>query len=535
MIKLPFLSDQKFVITIGDDGAILTFVDKGKLVTRLFASSPSANDRREFNTLLLKHPTVPIYVLLDSIEQTYTKQSLPAVSALSIGKLVKKRLNRDFAKTDIKGAMPMGRDKSGRKDWLYMFVSTPATSSILEWLEYFSSLPNSFDGLHLLPIEMESIVKDINKALFKADAEKKNWQFIVTHNKTGGFRQTVLHNNQVIFTRLIRPGKESLPDIIAGNIEQEIINTVDYLRRLGLSDNDSMNIFVIVSKELKNSLETTKIRGKSLLLFTPFEIGKMLGHEEAVGKEDKFADILLAMSFAVHKPILKLENPKAKTLDNLLLTYKISSIAVILIIPTLAIYSGVLVFDIAQLNSKMKNIEDKKVSIEKAWKDVKNTGEYDIDDANKITDAISLHKKILDERRTPIDFLENLAAINSNFILLQSFTWNYDKDYAAQGKKEKVSSVLNLDFSTKDSSLDAMFKNYDTLSTALNEKFTGFSVEISKLPEKITFDNKTESLPLQVKLGSKDPSAAATQPAGTHQAPGQPGRAPIPQRGNHGL
>lgn len=505
MIKLPFLSGQKFIITIGDDGAILTLIDKNTLVTRLFASSPASSDRREIHALLLKHPSVPIYILLDSIEQTYTRQVLPAVSALSIGKLVKKRLNRDFAKTDVKGALPIGRDTTGRKDWIYMFVSTPVTPSILEWLEYLSSLPNSLDGVHLLPIEMESIVKEINKSLFKTDAEKNKWQFIVTHNKTGGFRQTVLNNDKVIFTRLIRAGKESLPDIIAGNIEQEIINTVDYLRRLGLADTDSMNIFAIVSKDIKNSLATTKIRGKLLLLFTPYEIGKMLGYETAVGKEDKFADILISIIFAAHKPVLKLENPKAKTLDILLLVYKLSSIAVIIIIPTLAIYSGVMVFDILQVNSKIQKVEDKKATLEKELQIAKNIGQYNIDDATKITDAILIRKKILDERRVPMDFLENLADINAKFILLQSLTWNYDKDYVIQGSKAKVSSIFNLEFSSKNSSLDEMFKNYDTLSVAINERFSDFLVEISKLPEKITFDNKNEGLTIQIKFTSKDP------------------------------
>lgn len=520
---LSFLSGKKFVISIGDDGTVLTFLDKGKLVTKLFAASSSASDRREFNTLLLKHPSVPISILLDSVEQTYSKQTLPAVSSFSIGKLVKRRLERDFAKTDITGAIPLGRDTKGRKDWQYMFVSTPTTPTILEWLDYFATLPNNLEGIYLLPIEMENVIGIVNKSLFKGDAERKNWQFIVTHNKTGGFRQTILNNDKVVFTRLIRPGRDSLPDIIAGNIEQEIVNTIDYLRRLGLSDDDAINIFVVVSQDLKNSLAATKIRGKPLLLFTPFEVTKMLNLDAAAGKDAKFVDVLLATIFSVSKPILRLDNPRAKKKDNSLLVYKLAFAATVAIIPTLVLYSFFKIYGILSLHSKIKNAEDQKANIEKQWKSVKNTDQYNLDDANKITDAMTLRRKIIAERKLPTDLLQKLAEMNVDFIKLESFTWNYDKDYMAIGKPEKISAILNLNFSTKGGNIDEMLKNYDIMKTAFEKQYSDMAIDLSKLPDKLSFDSKTENLPIQVKLSTKDGSSPGMSPQG-----GMPPGAPYP-------
>lgn len=520
-MKLPFLSSQKIIFSIGDDGTVMTMVDKGKLVTKLFAASAAVSDRREINTLLQKHPNVPISVLLDSIEQTYSKQILPAVSSLSIGKLVKKRLERDFAKTDITGAIPMGRDTKGRKDWIYMFVSTPATPAILEWLEYFATLPNRFEGIHLLPIEMENVSKRLNKALFKGEADTKGWQFIVTHNKTGGFRQTILNEDKVVFTRLIRPGRDSLPDIIAGNIEQEIINTIDYLRRLGLSDEEPMNVFVLVSQDLKNSLASTKIRGKPLLLFTPFEVTKMLGFDTAASKDAKFTDILLATIFASSKPVLKLANPRTKSVDSLAIAYKLAFIATIVMIPILILYSFYEVYQIISLRNQIKGVEDQKAQIETKWKSVKNTDQYNLDDANKITDAMFLRRKILDERKTPIEPLEKLVDMNADFIKLESYSWNFDKDYLLAGSKGKVSAILNLNFSTKGGSLDTMFKNYDILKNALDKQYPDMAIDLSKLPDKITFDSKVEDIPIQVKLLTKDANTVPGMPASP--PPGQPG------------
>ncbi len=521
-MQLAFLQKQKFIITIGDDGAVLTLVEKEKMVERAFANSASISDRREINVILNKYPNIPIYVLLDTIEQTYAKQSLPGVSPFTVNKLVKRRLDRDFAKTDIKGAIPIGRDTSGRKDWLYMFISTPSTPNILDWLDYIATLPNRFAGIYMLPIEMQNFMKAVNKAFFKGDAERKNWQFIVSHNKTGGFRQTILNNDKVVFTRLIRPGKDTLPDIVAGNIEQEIINTIDYLRRLGLSEDDGMNIFVIVSKELKNSLSSTKIRGKQLLTFTPFEIAKLINLEHSLSKDDKFADILISNSFANNTGILRLENPRAKALNTLLLAYKFSSMGMFVIIPLLILYSLFLVYEIISYNNQINEVEDQKARTEKEWKNIKNTGEYNIDEATKIADAITLRKKILEERKTPIEIVENLAKANINFIMLQSITWNYDKDYNTEGKKAVTSSIFNLDFSLENRNLDAMFRNYDILSTELNSKFNTYNLDISKLPDKINLDEKIDTLPIQVKLSPKDPA---------NQQPGAPSPQPNPGGG----
>lgn len=512
MKKLPLFKDQKFVMSIGDEGATLSFVSKNKLISKIFALSPAPSDRREINALLQKHPGVPIYVLLDTIEQTYIKQFLPAVSALSINKLVKKRMERDFAKTDIKGAVLLGRDLAGRKDWIYMFVSTPATPNVMEWLDYFSTLPNSFAGIYLLPIEMENVIKGLLKSLDDANLQKSKWQFIVTHNKTGGFRQTIINNGRVVFTRLVRQGKDSLPDIIAGNIEQEIINTIDYLRRLGLNDDEVIDIIIIVSKELKVSLANTKIRGKAINLLTPSDTAKLFNLPDIAGKDDKFSDVLLACIFAHSKPVLKLANPKAKALNAIATVYKLVYAATLAIVPSAMLYSAYIVFDLIKMNGTIKSIEDKKASIEKEWQTIQNTSEYNIDDANKITDAVQLHKKIRDSIKVPTEFLERYAGVKLSFVNLQSYTWSYDKNFTLPGHKPVVNSILNLDFSAKATNLDSMFKNYDALSAAINSKYTDCNIDISKLPEKITFDDKTDTIPIQIKLTLKDDAAAGTAP-----------------------
>ena len=65
----------------------------------------------------------PIVLVIDNMDQSYIQQSLPPVSSFSVQKLIKRRLERDFGKNDIKGAISLGRDTGGRKDWNFLMVA----------------------------------------------------------------------------------------------------------------------------------------------------------------------------------------------------------------------------------------------------------------------------------------------------------------------------------------------------------------------------------------------------------------------------
>jgi hypothetical protein len=497
---LPFLEKKKFILIIGDDGAILVLVNKNKVEKRLFAVSPSLSDRREFHAVLTKYPLVPIFVLLDTMEQSYTKQTLPAVGALAISKLVKKRLDRDFAASDIKGAILLGRDETGRRDWIYMFASAPVTPVIADWMAYVSSLENKFTGIYMLPVEMETFVKSFQKTAFKDKKETSNWQFLLTHNKTGGFRQVILQNGKVIFTRLIRPGKDVVPDIVAGNIEQEILNTVDYMRRLSFGEEDHMDVIAILSAEIKRSMANTKIRGKEIAIFTPYEAANALGMKDIVGEEDKFADLVLAVNFANSTSILKLEDPAMKMVNALLTFNALSTVAMMAIAPIFVIYIGYMIFSIISVSRQIKTVEDDKANIEKKWKDARKTDLYSIDDSNKIADVVSLHKK-LSMGISPLDIVVKAGVSQRDYAMTKSFNWSYEK---TADNKQKESAVFNEEFSNTGASPEELFRNYDIYRANLKKELVGYTVDISELPQTITFEDKNKVIPVQIKIDSVD-------------------------------
>lgn len=509
-----FRKKAKFICIIGEDGAVLTYIEGKKMVSRLFAPSCLPADRKECDTLLEKYPNAPLYVLIDSIEQSYTKQVLPAVSPLSIGKLVKKRLERDFAETDIKGAVGVGRMESGRKDWLYMFASLPMTDALVQWLDYLIALPNPFMGIYMLPIEMESFALALRDLIYTPDNPVKasDWQFLVTHNKTGGFRQVVLHKKRVVFTRMIRPGKETIPDIIAGNIEQEILNTVDYLRRLSFNDGDVIDTWVIASKDIKHGLRDMKIRGRNIVALTPAEVCSRLRYQEVASESDKFADLLLAAYFANISPQLRLFIPKTKKLYSMMQLYRGSWNSMAVILPLMLIYIGVLGVEVIRLHMQIQHVTLEKKKIDEQWKSAQTMDHYNREESDKVTAAVQWHRQLSVPPEDPLHIISDLVTAQRSYARVASLNWRYQlapnskvRTDTKEPAKEKgaLTAVFNMKFYNVGTGVEQLLQNFDYFSKQIRQTFSSYQVEHTKLPDKISFQERKPEWDVQLTIKSK--------------------------------
>lgn len=508
---VTFSGKEKFVLIIGEDGAVLSYMSGKTLVNRLFSPTPDAKDCKEFTKLFRSHPKVPIYVLVDSIEQSYVRQVLPAVSSLSIGKLVRKRLERDYTETDIKGALYLERMEVGRRDWVYMFISTPMNEVLAMWMDFIFSLPNSFAGLFMLPLEMQNFASKLNQHLFPTDSpiRPSPWQLIVTHNKTGGFRQVVLHHEKVVFTRMIRAEKETKPAVIAGNVEQEVLNTVDYMRRLNFKDDEELDLIVVVSAEIKQSLLDVKLRGKEIITFTPHELSNKIGLKDVTSENDKFADLIVAAIFAQSKPILKFFTSKIKFLYILSVIYRSLHTVTVTVFPVLLLYSLMLGYQLYDSSKRVEDISGDKARIESKWKEAQKTDQYNVDDANKITDAVMLHSVFSKLGADPLTMLKSLNEIQQENATLMSLSWQARRlDVLKQENKKEyhpdieLRSIFNLRFYNTGENVESLFSNYDTFAKKLQDGFKHFTVEYSKLPDRISFGEQNKEIDIQVTLES---------------------------------
>lgn len=286
----------QFVLLIGDEGAILVFMQGATVVRRLFAVSPQPDHTGAMIELLQSHPKASITILADVIDQQYVRHSFPPVSALSVSNLVKRRIERDFQSEDITGSIRLGRDKTGRKEWQYLLIALANTPMLQQWLDLIVEQPNEFKGIYLTPVEGQQYIARLHNMM--TSEKPLPWQLLVSHHKVSGFRQIVLRNGKLVFTRATQAIDDAMPAVIAGNIEQEIMNTLEYLRRLGFAENNALEMFVVASGDVKEALDIRRFQSGQGWVLTPLDIADALGLEQAALSADRFGDVVMAAAFA---------------------------------------------------------------------------------------------------------------------------------------------------------------------------------------------------------------------------------------------
>lgn len=498
----------KFILSIGDEGGILTYVLGKTVERRFFAPTSNYNDTKAFVDAMQSVPDAPITMLVDVMDQSYIQQSLPPVSALTINNLIKRKMERDFAADDLKGALRIGREKEGRRDWKYLFVTLSRSPQLQAWLDLVMELPNHFSGIYLLPVEGEDFIHRLRLGV-KGEKGKKNtanpaeveskWQLLVAHNKVGGFRQVVLKNGKLIFARLAQPIGDNQPEIIAGNIEQEISVTTEYLKRLGYTDDQGMDVYIIASEPIKASIDKKNINSTAAYVMTPHEAALAIGLDKVTDINDQFADVLLAAAFATtKKQALRLQTPALEKLNRLysgLLAVKAGGALLVVLAVCIMGYYGFLApgasSEIEEYQSQISTAEEKLLQVKEQEKKLP-------DDLERMTDLVAVHKLLNELGLTPIDTLQHLAALanEDSDILFSSIKWAVndtvttnqqgkaeasdggDADKQASGTENLVLSLV-LDMYGTEVGSKEFNRKIDVFTEKLQKQFPGFDVTLT--------------------------------------------------------
>ena len=131
---------HSFHISIGDDGAVAVYCSDKSVIYKVYARSTAEKDIAKLKQLITQDKRAPIHIYLDTSDQMYVQKSLPAVSAMGIGKIAQKRLDREFPKGYLKTCIQVGRASTGRKDWIYTFVAATLNQQLNQWIEFFITI-----------------------------------------------------------------------------------------------------------------------------------------------------------------------------------------------------------------------------------------------------------------------------------------------------------------------------------------------------------------------------------------------------------
>ncbi len=538
-------SGAKYALIIGDEGAILVYM-VGKVVqSRNFIAHASADNLKEFETILSKNINAPIFLIIDSMDQSFVQQSLPPISPLGVKKLIKKRLDRDLGADVIKGYILLERDSTGRRDWNFLMVALESSPHLNLWFEFIDKVNNRLNGIYLLSVEAENIVKNIDNALGISKKDKKKdtgprWKFFVVHNKVGGFRQVILRDGRIIFTRLTQPVGEVTTEVIAGNIEQEMTSTVEYMKRLSFNPQQGLGVYIVASDDINSSLNLSRVPATYIHKFTPFQISELFAITGATQSSDQFGDVILSAFIAssrIHRLVLSL--PKAIKINQIYDAMRYQRAAVGLAVLGMLGYSGVLGLGVLQKYSEIENLTQKKAiqqrKLDAINAEIKKSGI----DIKKIGDSVALYKQILSESNSPLQLLSRIRAAIISPITIKDISWQTgaSSDAAAgvppaANKDNEDSVTLVLRF-PEISSTDEAFKSVaKKVLVDVRAALPEYKVVYTKLPDalskkseagEINFDDKEKVIEIDkahleatlslVKQSANQPPVAPTPPS----------------------
>jgi len=277
----------RVVMILGNEGAVFVRLTGDGVAEQRYVATPDPDGRAAAHAVLHADASAPVAILLDVLEQHYRETTIPRVGWNDRRKLLKRKLGQAFGADHVATSLYLGEaapeEGERRGKYRYFLIGVPITAEIRAWLDLVIDAGNPVEGMALLPVEASALVHDLAERGDTRSAPPV-WEVLVTHHRASGFRQIILKNGQLIFTRLTPnlEGDAGVADTV-DNIHGEIRSTMTYLRRLGFTDTDSMDLVVLAGSAVSANLDRRQMRTRQLRTLTPADAADKLDLRLAAG------------------------------------------------------------------------------------------------------------------------------------------------------------------------------------------------------------------------------------------------------------
>ena len=286
-------SVTQFVLTIGDEGATLVQLQGGNVIDAVFVGPETEDGLGVLRGYLTRDSGARLLVAADLLEQMYREDQLPKVSRFDRANVMKRRLDVAFPQDKLKAALPLAGGK-------VLFASLPDTEAIRLWIEFLESLPNPVIGFCLMPLESAGIPAELGPPVLEGEGQA--WRVMVSQQATSGFRQIFETEDRMLVTRLAqRPSGDLSAQAIAQLIERELRSSISYVKRLGYSEQDRLDLIVLAEPEVCRAVEERDLPISSLTAYTPYQAGLLLGLGEVAPEDSGLSDVLHARWLAAKR------------------------------------------------------------------------------------------------------------------------------------------------------------------------------------------------------------------------------------------
>lgn len=471
---------SKFMLSVGEEGTILLYFQNDTLNKRYFVKNKNSNAIADLKSCLAADKKAPLYLTLNHQEQSYALQSIPGVNRISAYLSIKTKMEHFADNHDINSAFLIEKPSKFDQNWYYLVVLSRAKHLIDYWLNVFIEIGSNFKGILMLPMEMSNIAQKI------LDKNSNDWKIMVTATKTGGYRQVVMKNNKMVFTRIIPFTDDELPGIIAGGIYQEVQNTIRSLTKFDFKRDDLIDLCIVVQEDIKASLSVINFSESSVSMFTPYELSKLLKLELAISEKDKFCDTIILFHSSKNKPVAIFNTKETKEFYLFNSFYLNSPRFFPFFILTLVIVN---VFYLLDFSSNIRVTNDLVIKEQLLSDQLINFSQnYSVKEMDEVYDFINISNILSKIEYSPLAQIKYVEKLKVPHVELKSFEWSYDEI------KNSIITKLKFNFQPDKS----IFDKYKKLQKRLINNFRTQTVSISNLPATLPTEEQNVGVNVEI-------------------------------------
>lgn len=487
---------RRFIMIIGNGGAVLSYISGGQIKKTWNISDIDTKSLGVFAAALDGHRRAPLTILIDMLEQSYRRESIPPVNIFDRQKVLNRRLGIAFPSYDIKAAVPLDEVVGQRGDLSYLFVALPTSPEIETWIGFIHSVGNPIFSLGFLPLESSSLAAALGEAQADEENPPAEWTLLISRERTGGIRQIVVRRARLAISRLTPPppGKVG-PTELAKAISLEMTSTLTYLTRLGYSAGDRLDMIVIGPQEMREILEAQQTRGRKTSLFTPSEAAKLLDLADIDESREAYGD-LLHIAWAASKRKLALEmagHVLGQRRVQLVAARKWVTGGLAAAAVALGVVSASLLLDIVEIQQQIDDAQNTQTRLERTVEDLTFKIETYPDRPKLMHSVLAHYDKLTLQTTVPVPVLAGISDSLGPSIRLTNLSWvaedvrrakkRRNQSVSAQGKGKKPGFKVDLtvDLSAFGDAEQAIAET-NALADRLRQRFAASEVVIVRPP-----------------------------------------------------
>lgn len=505
-------SKKNIVVTIGNYGAVVALHEGNEIKNKIFIDELNDAAKEELKGIFSKNKSALIYVLLDTIDQSYKKKIYPSVRKSDLIRIIKRDLANDGDRESLKNYIIHNQKKSEKKQqasskWECLFVSSSNSEVINKWLEFLLEMPNHLIGIYMLPIEtfgLFRLLKESLAAQSKIRNKKNDLYCLVMQNKVSGIRQIVFSDQGIVFTRVVNYNFEQA-DFLE-KYEQDIYSTFEYLKRLfpdlQIAELDIVNVFPPEAVEKIKRINNVEL---NFINYTAHEVASKIGYSKILPQNSNFCDLLISKVFEKEKKILKFVTPKITLLNRFFSILKASYVLNLSLVITICSTILFSIFSAERIADHVEKAEIEKLSAMQEFTKLKHValegsntdGSVDSVDFEQIIDLGKMEELLGSTGGNFIEFYIKLKFLKNVNVKLDRFSYTLT-GFNPKSPAPKLSYDVRFggELANKSGDIEDLFTEFDALLGEVKKNLGDSQIKYPSLPRDIDFNKKYYGFPV---------------------------------------